>query len=1249
MNKILRNFFAFGIACALLSQFVFGAIPVSFAETEVSESSEISEIQEPIDMKKQIVPDSEVPDLIDYSVAVENKYMRRAYEQETSLNDVVFQKTDGSFDVYSFAFPVKYEQSDGTMTDKVPELVRNAELSSGQYRFSTTAQNNVSLQCADIAADGVRYTSEKLTISLRPKTVAEAEFGLQILRASDAEKKVLSDSFTSFLSLSSIESSPVVPETYSSAATKSQAQSAISASAKRVTAARYALSEGNSMTVVPSYNGFQVSLDLSENRTQETFFFELSTNGKTLAKQEGTYVLLNEDGTAAGILGDAILSDENGVVDVVSVGVTQINTGEYLISVPVAVESSATAVTLAATDYYDYIQDTSIYSISSTTTAGSSANLYVGYSSIRGIERILIRPNSWILPAAYTVNSATLYMRDIMGSNVTTTVECRAFTGNEWSESTATWNNVSANSYGNVVSSNVMNSDNGWSKNYVYSFNIKSIVQEWCTNSSAARKGLMLKASSANEAATSTSQQYFASTQYGTEAYRPYMTVNASYTDTVDSGVYYIHSAAGGYLTSTYSSLNGSNVFQKTAKLSTTSNQYLTQLWRVTRLGNGYYTIRPYHYTPAGLTCSQFSTQDKVNADIYNIGYSDDWDYVPSFGMWNIGNMQDGNGLFGTYYSLDFLDSVGFDLVNHHPTTDGGNISIGDNYGGDESKWVFEEVSDVPSEVLFYDSNTGMIETNPNRAIVKLESKRVLAEFGFDVSMSVPGNLNPLSYAWSCSNPGIAEISAATLSVTGLERGTATVRVSYPDDGVQFYAGFTLHVVNGISDGNYFIQNAKSLRYMDIENQVMQNGTTIHQWSFHGGATSRWEVKLQSDGYYTIRSLHSGTTDYYLGVENDSSADGARVVLCSGTITDGMRWSFVRMDTGSYKIIPKCGSSGRILAVEYGSYQEALGLDIKSLTYSDDGYDSDEWFLRNLDDTIEDDLYNMGLIDGDDFVSTDDGFHMIKKSMADILSLAGINQLYTSSDYATTESVQINANRYFCSVTNTATAHYTLLLLEEDGSSTNAGVQIPFVSLNEDTLVNAISSNLNSDIYSLYLDIRRVKLDSGVSFDSALQQYFGDSRSDGPYLVAEEYVKMVASTCSNGYISAPINYITYLSGNETRLSTAIAEMNENSGTTVYDTEMNRILIDDSANLSYYEKCVILATYTGDVTFNSFAAEVVFHSLALKGVLGNIDSMYDSALRADMQTNERYLSGFLGGYHSQYRSLVALQRTYHGEY
>ncbi len=79
----------------------------------------------------------------------------------------------------------------------------------------------------------------------------------------------------------------------------------------------------------------------------------------------------------------------------------------------------------------------------------------------------------------------------------------------------------------------------------------------------------------------------------------------------------------------------------------------------------------------------------------------------------------------------------------------------------------------------------------------------------------------------------------------------------------------------------------------------------------------------------------------------------------------------------------------------------------------------------------------------------------------------------------------------------------------------------------------------------------------------------------------------------------------------------------------------------------------MAAYTGDISFNMFAAEVQFHALALYDWKGNIPGLGDywnrSAVIADMSVGEEGESGIFDQYYDPNGTLVTKQRNKHGDF
>ena len=170
-QKLLALLLALALSLSFTTVFAAeetDSAPPSEVETLTGEPVTEPETEK-VDLKKQIVPESEVPDLIDYDIAVEEKYVCRAYWEETDLNEVVFLKADGSLARYVFSFPVKYE-ADGEVYDKQPELVARETLLADTYRYELTAQNDTALYCAENLSKGFFFQGEGMQVNLRPIT-----------------------------------------------------------------------------------------------------------------------------------------------------------------------------------------------------------------------------------------------------------------------------------------------------------------------------------------------------------------------------------------------------------------------------------------------------------------------------------------------------------------------------------------------------------------------------------------------------------------------------------------------------------------------------------------------------------------------------------------------------------------------------------------------------------------------------------------------------------------------------------------------------------------------------------------------------------------------------------------------------------------------------------------------------------------------------------------------------------------------
>lgn len=287
-------------------------------------------------------------------------------------------------------------------------------------------------------------------------------------------------------------------------------------------------------------------------------------------------------------------------------------------------------------------------------------------------------------------------------------------------------------------------------------------------------------------------------------------------------------------------------------------------------------------------------------------------------------------------------------------------------------------------------------------------------------------------------------------------------------------------------------------------------------------------------------------------------------------------------------------------------------------------------------------LESQGCMDGSDVLKTQDGFWMIYKSLSDILLEKDITD-FPASDGKRLECDKFYDDWFLYAVPNKFEHAYSLLKLrEQEHDAQNGifadgdvpGVTISFVSFDCKILLDCIEDPSDENRMRLDDEINRVVASKKQRHDEDLKRYFVNARSEGAYLVAETYVKHIASFAADGYINVPECYKKSEKGS--RLPRFIEILNQKAGYAVCDNE--KIYIKNKEELNGYEAAVILATHAGNTSLYSFTAEVEYHARFLMPLakikipfLGR--SIYDSAIRADMSAGETDFHEFAPFYRS----------------
>lgn len=283
-------------------------------------------------------------------------------------------------------------------------------------------------------------------------------------------------------------------------------------------------------------------------------------------------------------------------------------------------------------------------------------------------------------------------------------------------------------------------------------------------------------------------------------------------------------------------------------------------------------------------------------------------------------------------------------------------------------------------------------------------------------------------------------------------------------------------------------------------------------------------------------------------------------------------------------------------------------------------------------------LASWGCLTEQDVACTRDGFYAAGKSLADILIGKGI-ATFPNDQNQERECGKFFDDWYLYAVPGGGGFVYSLFKMrEQEHNAENGeiadgdtpGVTVCFIALETGVLAACLSDPSPANRRALNREINRVVAARGQRHSRTLKAYFARTQAEGAYLIAQWYVRFLASLAVNGTLPVPLAYgELYRKNWAGRLPRFLEENNAAAGHLVCDHKT--IFLRDPQNLSSWEALTLLATHTADVSFPAFAAEVQYHARFLVWyaklpipLLGH--SVYDSAIRADMTIGETELEG-----------------------
>jgi len=415
---------------------------------------------------------------VDDQAFLSNGFVKRIPEDE-DLNSYVFEREDGSRNLYMFSEDVKFETSDGTVIEKDISLQRYSD-------GYVTKQNNIHLFLPDHYPDGVRLSFEN-------------------------EELV-------FLPLSS--NSDTIAYDYID---KISYQGAFGCNTELV--------------YTPTLSGVKQDIVLNDYEGVNRFCYVVQSETlKPFSEDSDIFFADSYDAEYRFVLGPVYIYDSEGRFTSGELDVEQIGNNEWIITItaPMAfLESEATVfpvtidptISVQASISSAYIEDVAILSGLGNTATGAWSTVYTGFlSEATGISRTLVRLPGLINNSTYSsIPSALITSAKFCVYEQTTagtgTVSLYNYVGTSWTENGATWNNVSYNGYSSLFDTQTPVGGT------LVEFNITNLVKGWKNGTYSSASGFMLRKQNEGDGVN---YHTFYSSESSYSSYRPY--VEVSYT-----------------------------------------------------------------------------------------------------------------------------------------------------------------------------------------------------------------------------------------------------------------------------------------------------------------------------------------------------------------------------------------------------------------------------------------------------------------------------------------------------------------------------------------------------------------------------------------------------------------------------------------------------------------------------------------------------------------------------------------------
>ena len=154
----------------------------------------------------------------------------------------------------------------------------------------------------------------------------------------------------------------------------------------------------------------------------------------------------------------------------------------------------------------------------------------------------------------------------------------------------------------------------------------------------------------------------------------------------------------------------------------------------------------------------------------------------------------------------------------------------------------------------------------------------------------------------------------------------------------------------------FYIKNAYTGQYLDVEGGVSQAGTNIQQYEYNGSSAQKWYVHHLGNGEYMLLSGIDHFVDnqginnfsYALDIDNGYNTNGAQIHIWSAVIGGTTQTvGFVRKPDGTYVIQTKCSNYTKVVSLSNNVCTN--GVNIHQWEYSNHSHD--HWIMEPVEES----------------------------------------------------------------------------------------------------------------------------------------------------------------------------------------------------------------------------------------------------------------------------------------------------------